>query len=68
MKNAKPTQAEGWHAWVKPHREATDEDIAKKRWAGQGHVGAFLFQFACVLLVQAAVWGFFLLWAMKMSH
>ncbi len=38
-----------------------------QRWAGHGHVGAFLLQLACLVAVLLAVWGFFLVWALRFA-
>jgi len=29
----------------------------RRRWAGHGHVGTFLLQLGCLILVNLAVWG-----------
>lgn len=37
------------------------------RWAGNGHVRAFLLQLSCLVAVLLAVWGFFLIWALRLA-
>lgn len=41
-------------------------DDEEMRWAGHGHVGAFLVQFGSLILVNLAIWGFVFLMALKL--
>lgn len=45
-------------------QETQDEPL---RWAGHGHVGAFLLQLTILIVVKLALWGFIFLIALKFS-
>ncbi len=53
---------------LEPHAEraapGTGDDPV--RWAGHGHVGAFVFQIGALIAVKLAVWGFIFLLALRL--
>lgn len=46
--------------------DGQDGDEPEIRWAGHGHVGAFLLQISVLIAVNLAVWGFIFLMALSL--
>jgi len=47
-----------------PEKDPEEEPL---RWAGHGHVGAFLLQVSILIVVNLALWGFVFLMALKFA-